>query len=70
MGRMEEYRLIICMLPQIGSGGPATHNTIRNEIQIMIQTAGAAMIIYDADGWRRVLAAKRSRSFAALRLQR
>ena len=57
------------MLPQIGSGGPATHNTVRNEIQIMIQTAGVAMIIYDADGWRRVLAAKRSVSFAALQLQ-
>lgn len=57
------------MLPEVGSAGPATHNTIRNEIQIMIQTAGAAMIIYDADGWRRVLATKRSGSFAALQLQ-
>lgn len=57
------------MLPQIGSGGPVTHNTIRKEIQIMIQTAGAAVIIYDADGWRRMLAAESSRSFVALQLQ-
>lgn len=40
------------MLPQIASGEPATHNAITNKIQIMVQTAGAAMIIYDADGWR------------------
>lgn len=51
-----------------GSGGPATHNPIRKEIQIMIQTAGAAVIIYDAGGWRRVLAAESSRSFAVAAL--
>lgn len=40
------------MLPQIASGEPATRNAITNKIQIMVQTAGVAMIIYDADGWR------------------
>lgn len=40
------------MLPQIVSGEPATHNAVKNEIEIMVQTAGAAVIIYDADGWR------------------
>lgn len=35
----------------------------------MIQTAGAAVIIYDADEWGRMLAAESSRSFVALQLQ-
>lgn len=40
------------MLPQIVSGEPATPNAVKNKIEILVQTAGAAVIIYDADGWR------------------
>lgn len=40
------------MLPQIVSGEPATHNTIKNKIEnIVLWFTGAAVIIYDADGW-------------------
>lgn len=40
------------MLPQIVSGEPATRNAIKNKVEITVQTAGAAVIICDADGWR------------------
>lgn len=67
MGRVEEYRWIICMLSQMGLVGQL-HIIQLEKIQIMIQTAEAAVIIYDASGWRGVLAAESSRSFAVAAL--
>lgn len=40
------------MLPHIASGEPAARNVIKNKIEMMVWTAGAAVIIYDAEGWR------------------